>query len=73
MSDHDREAVEAFARDLAELQGLTRRQRQWKRLRQAIDRGEYSDAQKDVLCTCHAPTCIVHGEMPPARSLRVVR
>ena len=72
-SKHDREAAEAFARGLVELQGLTRRQRQWKRLRQAIDRGEITDAEMDVICNCHVPTCVVHGEMPPVRSLGVVR
>ena len=73
ISDHDREVVEAFARDLADLVGLTSRQKAWKRVRQAIDRGEFTDAQKTVLCTCHKPTCVVHGEMPPVRSLRVIR
>lgn len=72
MSANDTQAVAQFTRDLAALQGRTRRQITWLRLRQAIDRGEYDAAQVSVLCSCFEPHCVAHGEMPPGRNLRSV-
>jgi hypothetical protein len=70
ISPDDIAAVEQFARDLEALQGRTQRQVAWLRIRQGLDRGEYTAAERAVLCTCHAPHCVVHGEMPPGRNLR---
>ena len=72
IDERDLAIVRNFARDLKALEGLAKFQRDWQQTRWAIERGEFTQAQIDVLCAgCGNPFCVVHGEMPPRlRDLR---
>jgi hypothetical protein len=53
--------VALFAAELRILAGMTDGQKARQRVRWSVERGEFSDEQLEILCSCAKPNCVVHA------------
>ena len=61
-ADHlDMVETALFRAEVRLLEGMTKAQKARQRVRWSVERGEFTTAQLEILCSCAKPNCVVHS------------